>query len=493
MLRTKAIAFSIAAVFAALSTAGAVQTTLYISEYSEGDSALGQGSDKYIEIYNATDATVAMTNYRVWRITNGGIWPSLAISLSGTLATGDVYVVCHTDAAAPIQAKADLVTGSMSQNGNDAIGLARRDGGPYLGWSLIDAVGEEVPDPGPEVGWDVAGVSNATKDHVLIRKLGIHRGNTNWSLSAGTDASNSEWRVEASGFYANLGGVGEDQFLPELAFSATEAVDNFVPGDTEIYALVNGTVDMDATATDVNADLTSLGCLNPPPGSVLTGNPVVGIPPLTNNFAWTPTVLGDYAVNFYATDDEGTVNGSVNVHVWPTVNGPGALWINEIHYDNTSTDTNEGVEIAGPAHTDLTGYKLVAYNGTDGEEYKTVTISGVTIDDEGPAYGAVWIPVSGLQNGPRDGIALIDNVGGVRQFISYEGIVAAVDDLAQGKMSKDIGVSEGTGASPEESLQLTGSGTTYGAFTWGGPVPRSPGELNNGQSVPLNATFLRFK
>lgn len=31
------------------------------------------------------------------------------------------------------------------------------------------------------------------------------------------------------------------------------------------------------------------------------------------------------------------------------------VWINEIHYDNTGDDVDEGVEIAGPAGTDLTG------------------------------------------------------------------------------------------------------------------------------------------
>jgi hypothetical protein len=35
------------------------------------------------------------------------------------------------------------------------------------------------------------------------------------------------------------------------------------------------------------------------------------------------------------------------------------VFINEIHYDNNGTDVNEGVEIAGPAGTNLTGWKVV--------------------------------------------------------------------------------------------------------------------------------------
>src|SRR5262245_8983842 len=42
--------------------------------------------------------------------------------------------------------------------------------------------------------------------------------------------------------------------------------------------------------------------------------------------------------------------------------GP-AVFINEIHYDNVGTDTGEFIEIAGPAGTDLAGWRLVRYNG----------------------------------------------------------------------------------------------------------------------------------
>ena len=40
------------------------------------------------------------------------------------------------------------------------------------------------------------------------------------------------------------------------------------------------------------------------------------------------------------------------------------VFINEIHYDNTGTDTGEAVEIAGPAGTDLSGWRVVRYNGS---------------------------------------------------------------------------------------------------------------------------------
>ena len=49
------------------------------------------------------------------------------------------------------------------------------------------------------------------------------------------------------------------------------------------------------------------------------------------------------------------------------------VFINEIHYDNASTDAGESVEVAGPAGTDLTGWSIVLYNGTGGAS------SGVTL------------------------------------------------------------------------------------------------------------------
>jgi hypothetical protein len=45
------------------------------------------------------------------------------------------------------------------------------------------------------------------------------------------------------------------------------------------------------------------------------------------------------------------------------------VFINEIHYDNTGTDVGEGVEIAGTAGTDLTGWSIIPYNGNGGVSY----------------------------------------------------------------------------------------------------------------------------
>jgi len=64
------------------------------------------------------------------------------------------------------------------------------------------------------------------------------------------------------------------------------------------------------------------------------------------------------------------------------------VFINEIHYDNTGTDSGEAIEIAGPAGTDVTGWSIVLYNGNGGVVYNTRTLSG-TIPDSGNGFGFV--------------------------------------------------------------------------------------------------------
>ncbi len=170
--------------------ANAQITELFISEYAEGSS-----NNKYIEIYNGTGSTIDLTDYELWRISNGGSWPEGTVSLTGTLAPGEVLVAANSSADASILALSNASTAFNTAtffNGDDAIGLAKDDGlGTFV---LIDAVGEDGPDPGS--GWDVAGTTDATGEHTLVRKSTVCGPNTNWASSAGTTIANSEWIVE---------------------------------------------------------------------------------------------------------------------------------------------------------------------------------------------------------------------------------------------------------------------------------------------------------
>lgn len=157
------------------------------------------------------------------------------------------------------------------------------------------------------------------------------------------------------------------------------------------------------------------------------------------------------------------------------------VFINEIHYDNTGGDTGEFVEIAAPAGTDLTGWSVVFYNGSNGTTYGTQALSGV-IGDQAAGYGFATVNRSGIQNGSPDGLALVDATGNVVQFLSYEGQLTATNGVAIGMTSADIGVSEPGSTAIGDSLQLSGSGTTYSDFVWQSPATATPDTSNNDQA-----------
>lgn len=157
------------------------------------------------------------------------------------------------------------------------------------------------------------------------------------------------------------------------------------------------------------------------------------------------------------------------------------VFVNEVHYDNVSTDFNETIEVAGPAGTDLSGFSLVLYSGSGGDVYATLALSG-SLTDQCGGYGTRAVAAPGLQNGAPDGFALVDNAGIVLQFLSYEGSFTGSDGPAAGLVSTDIGVSEGNGTAATASLALTGNGSDYEDFAWAVAGTASFGACNPQQT-----------
>jgi hypothetical protein len=162
------------------------------------------------------------------------------------------------------------------------------------------------------------------------------------------------------------------------------------------------------------------------------------------------------------------------------------LFINEIHYDNAGGDANEGVELAGPAGTDVTGWKVIFYNGNGGAAYDSVGFSG-TIPDIQNGFGTTWVDAPGsIQNGP-DGLALVSSSGEVVQFLSYEGSFTATDGPAYGLTSRDIQVEESGSTQIGQSLQLSGEGLMYEDFNWMADLPATPDAVNASQTLGISA------
>jgi len=171
----------------------------YSSEYAEGSS-----NNKYLEIYNAGPEAVDLTEYAIPNVSNAPTvvgeyeyWNTF--DAGATIAPGGVYIVAHPSADSSILALANQTLSFLS-NGDDGYALVF---GTELAYEVVDWIGDWNGDPGS--GWSVAGVANATQDHVLVRKCGITTGNTDWTASAGTTAEDSEWNVLAMDTWDNLG------------------------------------------------------------------------------------------------------------------------------------------------------------------------------------------------------------------------------------------------------------------------------------------------
>ena len=158
-----------------------------------------------MEIFNGSDDTVDLSGYAFPSVTNAPSIPGVYESWNtftedAQLAPGDVYVICHGSSDELILDHCDQTHNSVS-NGDDGFALVK---GTEDNYQIVDMIGNWEGDPGS--GWDVAGVSDATKDHTLVRKCGITTGNAgNWEESAGATAADSEWIVYDQNTWDYLG------------------------------------------------------------------------------------------------------------------------------------------------------------------------------------------------------------------------------------------------------------------------------------------------
>jgi len=159
------------------------------------------------------------------------------------------------------------------------------------------------------------------------------------------------------------------------------------------------------------------------------------------------------------------------------------LVINEVDYDQPSTDTAEFIEIynPGPATLDLSGYSLVLVNGNGGTIYSTIPFPSVSL-----AAGDYYVvcgnagttlncdldvsPDSDLiQNGAPDAVALLDPSQILIDALSYEGSVPGYTEgpgaIADDSSQADMGLSRcPNGAdSDDNSLDFSLQAITPGA------------------------------
>ena len=230
---------------------------VFFSEYAEG----GSGYNKYLEIYNSSDIEIDLSGYAILGNGNGGPFnDTLRFDANTMLTSQGVYVIAHAEADPIILAEADKVIANpfnnlegdpdsyiVSFNGNDARAIAKIEGSEF---NVIDIIGTLFGgDPGN--GWGVAGVSDGTKDHTLIRKSSITFGNSDWVSSAGTSADNSEWIVKDDLDWTNIGCHNIECASTGPVVSGLTASPVFLTSQTEIELSVSitsevGTIDEDS-------------------------------------------------------------------------------------------------------------------------------------------------------------------------------------------------------------------------------------------------------
>lgn len=157
------------------------------------------------------------------------------------------------------------------------------------------------------------------------------------------------------------------------------------------------------------------------------------------------------------------------------------VFVNEFHYDNTGSDSNEFVEIAVPiSWADVSSLSLTLYNGGSGSPYGgPFSLSSFT---RGDTVGgkSLYVLDTALQNGAPDGLALADGTD-VLQFLSYEGEFTAIGGVAAGLTSTDVGPYEPANTPSGFSLQLAGTGDSLFDFTWQAPTDHTRAALNYNQ------------
>ena len=200
--------------------------SIFFSEYAEGSS-----NNKYLEIYNPTASAVFLSQYTLGNCSNGCDTPddpflsnqfdyfTFNFPFDATIDPGGTYIVAHPSSTQTILDVANVTYNYLS-NGDDAYGLFEIAGSDTL---LVDIIGEIGADPGS--GWEVAGVTNATKNHTMVRKDLVYSGNMgDWVMSAGTNAIDSEWIVLDQDDFSD---IGMHTFSGECSASTAGCTDPF--------------------------------------------------------------------------------------------------------------------------------------------------------------------------------------------------------------------------------------------------------------------------
>ncbi|WP_428907991.1 5'-nucleotidase C-terminal domain-containing protein [Niallia sp. Krafla_26] len=166
-------------------------TDLLISEYIEGKSY-----NKAIELYNGTGTEIDLSAYTLEHYNNSGSASTgtkttdKVLTLKGTLAAGDTFVISRDDADPAIKEVTDFVDTSkqvINFNGNDQIVLKKNG-------EVVDSIGQ------------VGSVEDVLSDVTLVRNSDVLTGDT---IIDDAFNHNKEWTNLGKDVFTNIGQYGD--------------------------------------------------------------------------------------------------------------------------------------------------------------------------------------------------------------------------------------------------------------------------------------------
>jgi len=242
---------------------------------------------------------------------------------------------------------------------------------------------------------------------------------------------------------------------------------------------------------------------HPMAGCTRTPGPTVSLKPgqteRTLTFIIDPAVAARGSITMALKGGTVAVDPTLVTSRWDRAITSG-LVINEVDYDNVGRDTTEFVELFndGATAASLDGLALVFANGTNGDEYRRVALSGslsasgylvvadqaVTVAD-GARVVRFSVTHDNVQNGAPDGIALVDtNDLRVLDAVSYEG---AITQAHLAGFADPVSLVEGTptdAADPNTTQggmarMPNGTDTDNADHDWAVVAAPSPGAANH--------------
>lgn len=212
---------------------------LIISELATFVNTDGGTRNHYVEIYNGTVNDIDLSNYAIGYQASTDAstledWNFSAVEnylqFTGTLTSMDAYVIASPQANTAA-VSSDVTWGTTSTaaadsskplqlSGNSAIALLKKDAaGTHVlngeNYTIIDVFGSpnvaRVTSTGSSSSrnnfiWITSGVTD-TRNRTFWRKKTVVNPNTDWDLSRGTSAIDSEWNVSEDKMwdYSNVG------------------------------------------------------------------------------------------------------------------------------------------------------------------------------------------------------------------------------------------------------------------------------------------------